>query len=1054
MKKILFVIIAGLISLAGFGQTRYYVKNGGNNALDGLTDATAWANIGKVDTAIIAGDSVFFKRGDTWRERFVAVGGTSTKYTYYGAYGTGAKPLFLGSDEKNELTDWTGSSTNVWKCTTSYTDDIGNIVFNNEASVGVKCMTATPLPDSLDVQGDFWMGHAGDTLILYSVGNPASVYTDIELVKSWEAIYPEITKHYITFQNLDWRYWGDFVREQGGNYVNFLNCDISYCGGVDINNDYVARFGGALQCYSYNGNGNHDVTISRCRISQCYDDGISLQGYSGLYETYNIFINYNIIIDCELPFNFYHRSTTGATTHHIYFENNTIVSAAGGWGHAQRSDVATGASLRIYLYTAAKSDIYIRNNILYESVNYLVEIANLSDLNNIILNNNLYYNTTGDIAFDYPSTYYTTLAAWQTATGQEANGVSGDPLFTGTGTPPLNYKLQSGSPAKDAGISVGLTSDYGGYNVPVGPLPDIGAWEYGADVTPPNWHPTGLGWDDIYFKNNFRDTVNFTVAPTIAGAPLNLAALLPSGLTATVNDLNATTGATGNFQGQINAIEASTVDDSKADTSLSNLASVAINTHLLPGTDGAVNLGSATYKWGNIFMDSAKVVNWNNGDITATHSDQTLTFAGGSIVLPSTTSIGTVDATEISHLNNTDSNIEAHFGEKVDTAGGVPIGDVAILLGDTLYSNNPAYYTQRQVDSMFTAYNATITAFIPPYVLSAEVGDSAARLLRVFMSESMVTDSIPDDETFMFTEGADEIDITSVLISNDTLFLVLATTPQKDSTLLIDYTKPTPTATNHTIEDSDINETKSWNNKVVTNHGYVPTISKIEFGEFADDTVLIVYNKYLDQDSVPPIAAFTFKEDGTTYGLGAAAAIGSDSLFIPLDSAGVYGSVYTLTYARDYPYVQDSAGYYTVNFTNTAVTNNFAAPAANMINNGTFDSATGWGLQSPVEITGGVLHYEASQEYLVAGQADGDMAESIAGSTAYTITFDLAITSGDTYITFINTAASVIYKAEALYTAGAKTVTFTTPSDVSGGGLTLRLWGTHFTIDNVIMTAD
>lgn len=35
------------------------------------------------------------------------------------------------------------------------------------------------------------------------------------------------------------------------------------------------------------------------------------------------------------------------------------------------------------------------------------------------------------------------------------------------------------------------------------------------------------------------------------------------------------------------------------------------------------------------------------------------------------------------------------------------LGDVAILLGDTLYSNNPAYYTQRQVDSLAATISGT-----------------------------------------------------------------------------------------------------------------------------------------------------------------------------------------------------------------------------------------------------------------------------------------------------------------------------------------------------------
>jgi hypothetical protein len=44
----------------------YFVKNGGSDAADGLSDANAWANISKVNsTAFSAGDTINFRRGST-----------------------------------------------------------------------------------------------------------------------------------------------------------------------------------------------------------------------------------------------------------------------------------------------------------------------------------------------------------------------------------------------------------------------------------------------------------------------------------------------------------------------------------------------------------------------------------------------------------------------------------------------------------------------------------------------------------------------------------------------------------------------------------------------------------------------------------------------------------------------------------------------------------------------------------------------------------------------------------------------------------------------------
>lgn len=71
----------------------------------------------------------------------------------------------------------------------------------------------------------------------------------------------------------------------------------------------------------------------------------------------------------------------------------------------------------------------------------------------------------------------------------------------------------------------------------------------------------------------------------------------------------------------------------KASTALSNLASVAINTSLVSDTDNTDALGSALIGWSDLFLGSGAVVNFNNGDVTLTHSANTLTIDGGDLAL-------------------------------------------------------------------------------------------------------------------------------------------------------------------------------------------------------------------------------------------------------------------------------------------------------------------------------------------------------------------------------------------------------------------------------------
>jgi hypothetical protein len=72
--------------------TAYYVKSGGNDTLDGLSDATAWATISKVRMKVASGDTVYFRSQDTWTSPSLPVLATKPGVTYDGStYGSGTR---------------------------------------------------------------------------------------------------------------------------------------------------------------------------------------------------------------------------------------------------------------------------------------------------------------------------------------------------------------------------------------------------------------------------------------------------------------------------------------------------------------------------------------------------------------------------------------------------------------------------------------------------------------------------------------------------------------------------------------------------------------------------------------------------------------------------------------------------------------------------------------------------------------------------------------------------------------------------------------------------
>jgi hypothetical protein len=57
-------------------------------------------------------------------------------------------------------------------------------------------------------------------------------------------------------------------------------------------------------------------------------------------------------------------------------------------------------------------------------------------------------------------------------------------------------------------------------------------------------------------------------------------------------------------------------------------------TSVVPSANDGEALGTSSVSWSDLFLASGGVLNWNNGDITLTHSADTLTFAGGVLALP------------------------------------------------------------------------------------------------------------------------------------------------------------------------------------------------------------------------------------------------------------------------------------------------------------------------------------------------------------------------------------------------------------------------------------
>ena len=426
----------------GMNNTYYVDSTSGRDSRDGLSPEKSWRTIEKANSAKLSpGDFVLLKRGGVWREQLTPQSGDETGYITYGAYGEGNKPLLLGSASRNKDSDWNHEGGNIWATVPAkptaddpLSVDVGNLIFNDEESVGIKVWNE----EDLDSQGEFWYDEDNYVLKIYSETNPAVYYSDIECALR-RHIIDQGGKSYVIYENLGLRYGGAHGIG-GGNthHIIVRNCDLSYIGGGDqMGGDRTVRFGNGIEFWE----NAHDNLVEGCRLWEIYDAALTNQG-SRDNSQINIRYRNNIIWNCEYSFEYWNRGEE-STTRDIYFENNTCVNAGYGWGHGQRSG-PNGRHLMFYSNTASTSKFYVRNNIFYEATESCLRLGN-DWSSGLTMDYNCWYQSRGTM-IKWVSDEYTMaqFSRYQTEKGQDRRSIATDPGFVDLKN--LDFRPKPGSP--------------------------------------------------------------------------------------------------------------------------------------------------------------------------------------------------------------------------------------------------------------------------------------------------------------------------------------------------------------------------------------------------------------------------------------------------------------------------------------------------------------------------------------------------------------------------------------------------------------------------------
>jgi len=468
MKKIFIVTVSGLLFLLSAQKNSaaqsYYVDSLlGNDARTGTSPAYAWKTLSKVNSAVFKpGDSILFKRGGLWRGRlWAASGNIKDGYIIYSSYGGGPEPRIFGSIQANKKSEWVSLGKNIWQNKNpAFSQDVGNLIFDDEKSTGIKKWSFKELKK----QGDFYYDRGQKSLNLYSTKNPAEFYFDIECALRGNVIDIKGAR-YVIIENFDLRYGGSHgVAGSGVSNITIQDLKISYMGGSDQNENGKSkiRYGNGIEFF----NSSHDTVVRRCRIDNIYDAALTTQGRSQGNVKFNQYFYNNIVSNCEYSFEYFNMTPDRSSfTSNIFVANNTFLYAGGGWAHGQRAK-KSGTHFMFGYDNGKLNDFYIINNIAYSASEANIYFNNKSNITSISFDYNLYSSATGLVYVQNwlprRSRVFFNLQAWQSLYGQDLHSILGRP------------------PAIDKGKFLEfVTDDFGGVKRPLGKAYDIGAYESG-----------------------------------------------------------------------------------------------------------------------------------------------------------------------------------------------------------------------------------------------------------------------------------------------------------------------------------------------------------------------------------------------------------------------------------------------------------------------------------------------------------------------------------------------------------------------------------------------
>lgn len=860
VKKYLFLLFITCSSIAS--ATKYYVSSStGNNDLDGKSEANAWKTLSKVNgSTFSAGDSIYFKKGDTWRETLeIPSGGNPSAYLYFGNYGTGNNPRILGSVA---TTTWTDQGGNIWKSDNTFINPRSlypyycDLTFN---SGGVERFGAYKSATS-SMTAEYNWTWSSNYIYVYSPTNPATRYTGIEVPQRLFCISTN-SNQYIHIDGIDGFYSADIGFDTNSDHSDDINikgcivenCEVGFIGGITGN---TFGFGMSL-VYS-------DLIIRNCEIHHCGRRGLSLDliGSGTVFTAKNALIENNIFhhgyhttaLDCNV-----NNGGNNASWDSIIFRRNMVYEGENESIYAGSNQIflqqynGTGKLSNVIIYSnifkfsnASAINIektestYIYNNVFYGHNTTGAQLQHLyvnENAKNVVSKNNIFYssvpvntsgwefvvynNSTSAITSDYnlyyrlnnslrillingTSYYMSQLSSIRSNYGWETHSpIPSDPLFFSTD----NLHVQGGSPALGSGISIpGITVDYEG-NTFSDP-PNIGCYATPVVTSTPNY----LG------------AVVENVAPTIVEVRYNvsLANVVPaaSSFTVMVNGSSRTVNSVAISGAKVLLTLASKV----AYGDIVNVSYTKPATNFIQSSLG-VEADPFSAKTVNNYVKPASPVYVSSVVENSTPSTIQITY---DLTLANIIPAASAFSVMVNSIARSVTNVSIS-GTKVLLTLAFPV-----VYGNTVtlaYNKPVTNPLQTSTGGMAETISAkTVTNNVgpeSPVYLSSVIQNVTPSIVEINFSLSLIS-TPPDGSAFGVTVNSVSRSVISVLISGSKVKLSLTNPVANDDVILLSYAKP---ATNP-LQTSSGGMAANFSSKTVRNNvgvANVPPVVKVEY---------------------------------------------------------------------------------------------------------------------------------------------------------------------------------------------------------------------------------